>query len=133
MNLVIWFVSLICGNVASSMTHPMPPRPQASDGLKVLPGLQIPENPKDFRWEVAHKKQNADSINVLTIDSAGKSQVVGSVAEGTILELTHAKAIGKTIYYQIPASQVQFNSTSKGSITSEYWVSGHHIRARSKQ
>lgn len=86
------------------LTYPMPPKPTPVDPLRMIPAVQVPEEPEKFIWKLVLPKfaAGAKEVPVFRFDERLKPIKVGSLPLGTIVKLDTFMAHGKNHYYAVP-------------------------------
>lgn len=119
------------------LTYPAPPRVKHAKTVQ-KPGLNVPEVPESGKLSlrVTNKPDagktpaGTEGIRVVGFDQLQRGSVIGSVAEGTTLDIVGTRRLGSTIYYAFhwdgngPGS-----APAPGSPATLGWVSGRFLEA----
>jgi hypothetical protein len=135
--LLIFFAT--CSDAAlayegSRYTYPQPPRPRPSDPMRVYPGVEIPQQPERFSWEITDlvngKPIGTGGVKVYHFDDFGRGAAVGNVPAGTPITLDEVKLVGKTHYYSL---KWDGPGAKPGQFVKKAWVSGLYIKPVAKK
>ncbi len=118
-------------------TYPQPPRAKISK-LVEKPGLNVPAVPESGKLSlrVTNKPDagktpaGTEGIRVLSFDLVERGSVIGTVTEGTTLDIVGQRRLGTTIYYAFHwDGNGPGPAPAPGTPATLGWVSGRFLEA----